>query len=543
MLLALGFACRPASLSADELLSADRAISAAIDQYLDARLSQEQVVAAAPASDAELIRRLTLDLVGRIPTAAEAQAYIASRDPAKREQLLERLMQSPAFLRHQANEFDALLMAGRRGTVKTYLLAALAEGRSWDEIFRELLLADRLRAELDENDPRKKELADAETFLRTRVMDTDQLTNDVSILFFGVNVSCAQCHDHPFVSHWTQDHFYGMKSFFARTFENGGFVAERDYGLVTYQTTSGESREARLMFLTGQTVDEPASVEPSDAEKKEEKARLEEHKKQKTAPPPPAFSRREQLVRTALAPEASAYFARAIVNRLFARFYGRGLVNPLDQMHDENTASHPELLDWLARDFQQHGYDLRRLIRGLVASNAYARTSRWEGESWPGENLFAVAAVRPLTPMQYATSLRLAAANPDSLAQSQSDAEREGRLEGVENAARGIAGNLEQPGESFQVSVIEALFFSNNERVESDLLRASGDTLVAKLTTIDDPRQLIETAIWNVFGRPTEDGEYKALEAYLRQRADRREAAIRQLVWALLANSELRFNH
>src|SRR3984885_3927797 len=124
--------------------------------------------------------------------------------------------------------------------------------------------------------------------------------------------------------------------------------------------------------------------------------RLDQGKKAKGPPAPPQFSLRAKLVETALAPEQREFFGRNIANRLVHRFFGRGLVMPLDQVHSENPASHPELLDWLARDLAEHGYDLKRTMRGLVLSNAYARSSRWETDKLPDERLFAVASVRPL---------------------------------------------------------------------------------------------------------------------------------------------------
>src|SRR5262249_28269551 len=132
-------------------------------------------------------------------------------------------------------------------------------------------------------------------------------------------------------------------------------------------------------------------------------------------PAPPKFSLRAKLVELALAPEQREFFARAIVNRTWHRLFGRGLVMPLDQMHSANPASHPELLQWLARDVVEHGYDLRRLIRGLVLSQAYARSSRWEGEEIPQDKFFAVAQIRALTPMQMAMGLRLAGSDPEKL--------------------------------------------------------------------------------------------------------------------------------
>ena len=166
-----------------------------------------------------------------------------------------------------------------------------------------------------------------------------------------------------------------MKSFLDRTFLVGNFVAEHGYGSVKYKTTEGEEKKARFLFLTGGRPRSPAD-EPSGDARKEEKRRLDEAKKNKTAPPAPAFSARGKLVEVALEPGEREFFARSIVNRLWHRFFGQGLVMPLDQMHSENPPSHPELLQWLARDVVEHGYDLRRLIRGLVLSHAYARESR-----------------------------------------------------------------------------------------------------------------------------------------------------------------------
>ena len=144
-----------------------------------------------------------------------------------------------------------------------------------------------------------------------------------------------------------------MLSFFNRTFDVGEFLGEREYGQVNFKTVEGESREAKPMFLTGAVIDEPPCQEPDDKAKKEEKKRIEELKKKKEPPPPPSYSRRAALVETALKDEERAFFARAIVNHIWNRFFGRGLVMPVDQMHSENPPSHPELLAWLARDVRR----------------------------------------------------------------------------------------------------------------------------------------------------------------------------------------------
>src|SRR5262249_49231967 len=160
---------------------------------------------------------------------------------------------------------------------RDYLQRAVAENRPWDQVFRELILA-------DETNPKTKGTSD---FLRLRANDLDKMTSEVSVVFFGVNVSCARCHDHPLVQDWKQDHFFGMKAFFNRTVDNGGILAEREAGLVKFQTTKGVNKQGKLMFLTGTVLDDPGMREPTPEEQKKEKELFERHKQQKTPVPAP----------------------------------------------------------------------------------------------------------------------------------------------------------------------------------------------------------------------------------------------------------------
>ncbi len=251
-------------------------------------------------------------------------------------------------------------------------------------------------------------------------------------------MSCAKCHDHPLVDDWKQDHYYGMKSFLDRTFVVGNFVGEHGYGSVKFKTTEGEEKKARFLFLTGKEVEVGGPEELTGDAKKAEKEKLDEAKKKNEAPPAPEISARAKLVEVALGPDGRDFFSKAIVNRIWHRFFGQGLVMPLDQMHSENPPSHPELLQWLARDAVEHGYDLRRLIRGLVLSHAYARESRAESEN-PDPRLFGVASPRALTPMQLAASMWVATTDPASFPDA--DRPRQGR-------APGRAGPGARPGRS-----------------------------------------------------------------------------------------------
>jgi hypothetical protein len=510
--------------------SAAAPIEAVTDHYVAERLESREVEPAPQVADAHLVRRLTLDLVGRLPSPTEVQQYVESEDPYKRAALVDRLIDSDEFSRHQVDQFELLLMHPDRGNLRPYLETAFAEERPWDQIFRELMRAD----------VREEAMAGADAFLKSRLNDLDKLTNEVSVRFFGVNISCAQCHDHLLVPDWTQDHFYGMKSFFSRTFENGGFVAEREYGRVGFETTDGEKRQAELMFLTGERLDEPEYREPSDEEKNEEKARLEQLRNDKQPPPPAEYSRRARIVEAGLGEEGREFFARSIVNRLWNRFYGYGLVMPLDQMHSENPSSHPELLDWLARDLVEHDYDLTRMVRGMVLSQTYSRESHWGEASRPEPSLFAVAAVRPLTPAQLGAAMKVATLDPQAVGADAKSEDRQQRLAQAAGAGRGLRDRFEVPGEDFQIGVDEALFLSNNERVMRELLQGG---LVHRLQQIDDEAELVDTAVRSVLLREAAPEEREALIDYLRQRSDRREAACQQIVWSLLSSTEFRFNY
>ncbi len=512
---------------------AQKPIELVIDEQIAAKLKADGIAPAAQASDATLVRRLTLDLVGRIPTTGEVDAYVKSQDPGRRAQLVDRLIASPAYARFQALQFDAMLNDSTKGGLQEYLKLALQENRPWDAIFRDLIVP-------SESDPAKKGSAE---FLRPKLTDLDKLTADVSVAFFGVNVSCAQCHDHPNVKDWTQEHFYGLKGFFARTYDASGFLAEREAGLVKYKPTKGPEAKAKLMFLTGAVVDSKTVRELEKDEQKKDKEAVEKAKAEKKAPPAPSFSARAELVKLALRPKESAFFAKSIVNRLWHRYLGYGLVTPLDQMHSENDPSHPALLDALAERMRAAKYDLKVLTRGIVMSQAYSRASLFEGESFPVASSFAVGRLKPMTPQQLATSLKIASSDPKGFENLKPD-EFEKKIEQMEASSRGFASLLAQPGvETFQIGVSEALLFSNSDRVQKEFLTDGGGSLLARMKAEANPVDAAKLMVHSAYGRAITDSETKTLTAYLAARADRPAEAYRQLLWALIASPEFRFNH
>lgn len=525
---------------ADELPPPDRPIESVIDDAIEGLIKDDDVQAAPQVNDLNLIRRLSLDLAGRISTTADARAFQASESETKRSELVDRLLASPDFVWHQRNELDYMLLPNRPGDAefRKYLLWAIEQDRPWNEMFRDMLAG-------DSNDEHQKA---ATQFVRTRIGSLDDLTNDTARLFFGVNVSCAQCHDHPLAEDWKQDHYFGMQMFFKRTYQTKkGVLADRFYGDVKFKTTAGIEKQAAFMFLSGSIIEDKSKALSDDERKKHDELIKKLQKDDKAGDPPKAeFSPRVQLVDLALKNGDDQFFARNITNRIWARMFGRGLVDPPDQIHSGNPASHPELLDWLARDLIAHHYDLKRLIRGIALSRAYSRSSAWtSSDEPPAANYFAIAIPRVLSPRQYGLSLLVAGQNPDNLP-AMNDAKKYPKWrEEFENRSNGWAGRIEIPSsDNFQVSVDEALMFSNDAGIQNDLLSESGDRLIGNLKKQADVATAIQTAFWAVCSRPPNEDESAAIVAFIEKRPeDQRPAALKQAVWALLTGPEIRFNY
>lgn len=569
--------CFPSILSAD-VTSQDRSLPAVIDSYLQEKLEQQGVLPAPRATDATLVRRLTLDLVGRIPTRQEARAFVDSPDPRKRELLVDRLTQLPGYVRHNSREFDRLLSGENQSapSLDAYLQTAMKARKSWDRIVAELLgVADEV------ND-------DAARFVTGRLADRDALTRDVSSVLFGVNVSCCQCHDHPSVDYLSQDFYFGMKAFFHRSYDFNGRLMERSFAEpLQFEPMNGEKKVARLLLVSGNAIDfpEPEAEGLSTRVDEEDKAIAKlrgEFAEKKLYPELPAVVPRKLLLDSVLQPGERHWLAKSIVNRLWYRFMGHGLVMRVDQMHPENPASHPELLDWLATDFVEHGYDLHRLVRGLVLTDAYSRSSVWTGSGSPEPNQYAVAQTRPLTPMQYALSLYVAS-RADVLDQQVTADQLHQQLIVWETEAKAkIAPLISFPIDGLQIGTNEALRLSN----DSELVKLLGEGLTSTLTKAASGGEQLDRLFWTVLSRPAEPDEVQSVQVYLaevdagmtpalRQKAahieqevtaeqeatpndkespfrlsddermilDRYRNRLHQVVWALLTCAEFRFNH
>lgn len=325
-----------------------------VDEEVLATLSAMRIEPAPLCDDATFLRRVRLDLTGRLPSPQEVRAFVEDRTPRKRERLVERLLASDDCTDYWTWRFANLLriraQPNDREAAEGYhrwLRGRLAEGAGLDRIARELLLAE---GDTHENPPAN--------FYRT-VSGPRELAEFVAETFMAVRLRCANCHDHP-LDRWTQDDYHGLAALFAGV-EQGRVVRFRRRGTVTHPRT-GEPARRRL---------------PGDRFLPEE------------APG------RESLAAWLTDP-GNPYFARAMVNRLWQAVFGYGLVEPVDDLRETNPPIHPRLLDRLAEDFVTHGYDWRRTLRILTTSATYGRQTAPGGSGDLAVRLGASAAVRRL---------------------------------------------------------------------------------------------------------------------------------------------------
>jgi hypothetical protein len=364
-------------------------LSQRIDDAIDSRLKSEGVQPAAPADDAEFLRRVYLDLTGHIPPAAKAAAFLSDRSSDKRARLIDELLASPMFGRHMADVWEALLVTHNSDNrfvnfepLRDWLETQFNKDKSWDALVSELLTAS---GSPEENGATVYFMAN---------QPVDKVTDNASKLFLGVQLQCAQCHNHPFTK-WKQTEYWGMAAFFLKVQAQ----VPRPMAVAKGQTPG--VRELPMVRPGKRGLPDSAKIVPAKFLGGDE----------------PQVSPREPLrpvfAKWLTSPQ-NPYFSRAMVNRTWSLLFGRGFVNPVDDMHDANAPSHPELLADLAKQFAADGFDVKNLYRAICNTRAYQRTSKSSGsKSDVPPELFARMAIKVLTPEQMFDSLTLVLGNPE----------------------------------------------------------------------------------------------------------------------------------
>ncbi len=319
-------------------------------------------------SDAEFLRRVSLDLIGMPPTADQAREFIGDPAPDKRAQLVDRLLASPHYARQLASTLDLTLMERRPHTHvsadewQAWLMTAVRENRPWNLLVQELLLA-------DGDDPATRPAA---RFTLDRASEPHLMTRDIGRIFFGRDLQCAQCHDHPIVNDYMQTDYQGLLAFLTPAYAQVVKEADKE------KTVVGEKAGTELTFSsvfvgvphrTGARMPDAAAIdEPFLLPGEEYDVPPADNTK-----PVPKFSRRTKLAEQATS-GSNAAFNQNIVNRLWAQMFGRGLVHPLDLHHSDNPATDPELLRSLAEQFVAMKFDIKAFLRELTLTRAYQRS-------------------------------------------------------------------------------------------------------------------------------------------------------------------------
>jgi hypothetical protein len=325
------------------------ALSRLIDEEVNERLKAEKVQPSGLADDAEFMRRAYLDILGHIPTAEQAAKFLDSKDADKRSKLIDELLASTEYGKHMADIWQALLLPrnsdNRRldpAPLVGWLEDHFNKNTPWDKTVHELVTA---TGDADKN---------GAVIYFAAQGTVDKMTDNVTKVFLGVQLQCAQCHNHPFTE-WKQTEYWGMAAFFMKV-----------------QATAPQKAAKNNEAINVTEVDKPKrgkNALPESAKILPPKFLGGENPKVGSGPARPVLA---DWMTTASNP----FFAKAMVNRTWSQFMGRGLVNPVDDMHDGNHASHPQLLAELTEQFSANNFDVKFLIRAVCNSEAYQRTSR-----------------------------------------------------------------------------------------------------------------------------------------------------------------------
>lgn len=504
-----------------------------IDEIIQKRLNEAKIPASAQADDAEFVRRVYLDITGRIPTMDQARAFLDDQDPDKRAKLIDELLGRLEYGLHFATIWRELLVdrspdkSQVRGTYSwafiDWLADGLNKGRGWNEIVADILTAE---GEAAKNP--------ATTFLLTNRMGVfprpEDMVGMAGRLFMGIQLRCAQCHDHPYVKEWHQDDFWGVAAFFSQvrdhtTDQNGGSrnptFSERPNPDQKLET-SYINRLKRAGFIAppaGPQAAIPQLGDPSQTLRVvKAKLFLADAPELPEGPYRPRFA-------TWLTAADNPYFARAAVNRTWAHFFGSGLVNPVDDMRPDRAATHPEVVDLLEKEFKSNGFDTKHLIRVICNSQAYQRTSRPLPENKEDRELLSHMAMKVMSPDQTIDSLAIAVGRAPTVGKNR-------------DQGTALFATKEADGSptDFSHGIPQFLYQMNTGPA------GSPPNILGKLTAGKSKEDVVQAMYLTVLTRSARPAELKRMLAYLDQATDANQG-YRDVYWVLLNSAEFILNH
>ena len=500
-----------------------------IDRHIQLKLKTLRINPSGPCSDGEFLRRAYVDLLGLLPTADEAKSFVADTDSQKRPKLIDRLLERPEFADHWAMKWADLLKVEERTLDRKgvqafhrWIRQSFADNKPLDQFVRELVSA---RGSTYANPPANYYRANRDPV--TRGEATAQL-------FLGVRLQCAQCHTHPF-DRWTQDDYYGWADVFSRldykvlenrrrdTNDSHEFVGEQ----VVYETADGRIKDprgdrgvkARLLGTASPLADE--------------QARLDALADWITSP-------------------TNAYFAKAQANRIWYQLMGRGLVDPIEDFRATNPPSHPELLGELAKDFVDHRFDVRHLIRRIMNSQAYQASAQPNSTNADDQINYSHALPRRLSAEQLLDAMHQVTGVPTELA---------GYPKGVRaGQAPGVRATRPRDRRSTFADQFLVVFGKPPRQAVCECERSDQTTLLQAFQLVGGPQitalvtdpdnrltqllkdgasepTMIDELYWSGLSRAPTEEELTAMSEHVRTAKDRRKA-LEDVMWALLNAKE-----
>jgi Protein of unknown function (DUF1553)/Protein of unknown function (DUF1549)/Bacterial Ig-like domain (group 2) len=487
-----------------------------IDELVQARWKKLKLTPSPLADDAVFLRRAFLDGIGTLPTPVEVRAFLDERDPRKREKLVDHLLARSEYADFWALKWGDLLRNQRKGqqshqrgtyAFHAWIRNAFAANMPYDQFVRNILAA---QGTVDQHPPI--------IWYRT-VRNLTHQTNDTAQLFLGTRINCAQCHHHPYEK-WGQDDYYQLQAFFARLGRKSGEISDEPAIFVRPDGQVRNPANGKIMQARGLDGPEVRLGEDEDP--------------------------RQRLVDWMVAAD-NPFFTRAIANRLWAHFLGRGLVDPVDDMRVTNPPSNPELLDALARDLFDHKFDLKHLIRTIMVSTTYQLSS----DPLPGnvhdQQNFARAYPRRLLAEVMLDAINHVAGTaenfpgmPKNTRAIQLPDESVGSyfLDVFGRPGRETPCECERPREA---NLAQALHLLNSTDVQAKVSAPAG-RLARLLKEQRSDEAMVEELYLLALARPPSADEGKKVLAYLRDQTDRK-AALQDVLWALLNTKEFLFNH
>jgi hypothetical protein len=507
---------------------------AELDELLARAQKADKVKPAPPATDGQFVRRVYLDLTGRLPTPQQARAFLAERGADRRAKLIDRLLESELFARQRARYWRDVMLARatdlrplvaipRRLALESWLSEQFRAGRSWSRIARELLTAE---GELAARDPYRNGQVG---LLLAHAMNDGPVerANDTARVFLGVNIQCAQCHDHP-SDVWKRRHFHELAAYFGR-------LGER------YRRRSTDRRFDIAIGLTARPFREyrmPDQDDPRRTKTVQPRFFLTEE-----APRASDDRARRQALADVVTAADNYYFAAAFVNRVWAELLGQAFVEPVDGLGPMQQATCAEVLVRLAAAFRASGHDVRALYRTILNSQAYQRGLRLP-DSLGEHGRFAGVHPTPLRAEAVWAALVGAVGRIDARAVI---AGAPPRQYGGATPLYRVFGELFAFDPSLRADAVEgtvpqALLLMNNEVINAKI-RATGDTDLARiLKRFPRDEEAIRQVYLRALGRRPSAREMSVARAHIKEVGKRGEA-FEDLLWALINSTEFRTRH